>query len=199
MNTARRTVCLGFLAAFSCIAAPAGMAVPPTELEVIDGFLDAIERTVPEFKVLAIASACATSEHIFVARSPSVSDLQQRLRRASPVVIREFLKVVDNPVQLELSREAHPALLIYTVSEERLVQLFENRPMPEAWNAFRAAFPGAKGLARISRVGIDSKSGQALLFMSMTPGGLGGSGHLFLLQRERSRWSIVEDVRTWVS
>ena len=193
----RRAACAAILAPF-VPAATASAQVRPAEREFIREFLAVAQRRPPGFKVIAVASMSATSQEIFGGRTPSPAVFQQQLPNAPLSLIDAFLKAVARPRDLDFSGVAPPGLRVYAVSDTKLAQVFNKKQPPAAWRDFRAAFPGANGLVRISRPAIDPASGQALIYMSMTPEGPGGSGHIYLLQREGPQWKVTGDFQTWV-
>ena len=80
-----------------------------------------------------------------------------------------------------------------------LERIFETTPPGEAWRRFYREFPNASGLTRISRAGVDEDSHQALFYLSITPGTLGGSGHFVLMQSRLGIWRVVTTRQAWLS
>jgi hypothetical protein len=61
----------------------------------------------------------------------------------------------------------------------------------EYWRRFYARYPGSPGLVRLSRVGFDQASEQALVFVYHICGGRCGTGRYVLLSRSGEQWEVV--------
>jgi hypothetical protein len=68
------------------------------------------------------------------------------------------------------------------------------------WRAFHARFPGVAGLTSTSGVGISRDGRQALLVLDHSCGGICGTGHIVLLERDDAgKWRVRRAVMTWIS
>ena len=62
------------------------------------------------------------------------------------------------------------------------------------WTRFYERYPGAPGLVGFSRVGFDSRKGQALVYFAFQRNYLGGSGRFFVLSRADESWKVKKQV-----
>ena len=68
----------------------------------------------------------------------------------------------------------------------------------DGWAAIFAAFPGARGLVQLSRVGFSRDSTRALLYLGRTCGDLCGTGWKLQFRREPDdAWTIVAADAVW--
>lgn len=171
------------------------------ELSAIAGFLNSLQRTAPGIKVVLAARTDALSEGFVGGRVPTSVELARRMPLATKAVIEDFLRVAATAVHLRIpSHLVRPDLHLVLAEEAQLDRIFDNRhSLPAAWKEFRSTYPGAPGLIRISRAGVDERSGQALLYFSMTPEGLGGTAWLMLLRKGLFAWSVIASENVWVS
>lgn len=66
------------------------------------------------------------------------------------------------------------------------------------WEAILAAFPGARSLVRVSRVGFSADSSRALLYLGRTCGDLCGTGWKLQFARDSANsWRIVAAQPVW--
>jgi hypothetical protein len=70
---------------------------------------------------------------------------------------------------------------------------------PKVWDHFYQRYPGAAGIVAFSRVGFDSKKNQALVYLVIQYGLVGGSGEFCVLVRNDGKWTIEKQVLIWLS
>jgi dsDNA-binding SOS-regulon protein len=100
----------------------------------------------------------------------------------------DFLKKNKADVQIVFPTNAPKSVEL--VSAATLKEIFAAKPdaKPNGWDIFYQRFPDADGLIRISRVGIDSKSTVAIIYLGQQSGYLAGRGGICVLRREGGKW-----------
>jgi len=96
-----------------------------------------------------------------------------------------------------LSRQIDPTISYRLISRSELEAIFKKGP--RGWNEFYKRYPKASGYWDFSPVGYDSKGNEALVYLGHHCGGLCGTGHLVLLQKENGRWIVKNRVMLWIS
>ena len=92
----------------------------------------------------------------------------------------------------------HKLLLVY-VTEEHVREIFETESLTRGWQQFYLEFPNSIGLLSFSSVGFNSARDQAAFVVSVSCGGLCGSGHLVRMARSPNGWRTEEAKSLWVS
>lgn len=78
--------------------------------------------------------------------------------------------------------------------------LFAADDPPTNWAEFRRAFPGAPGILRVSRPGIDDVAGKALLYLEFECGPQCASGRILTLDRGTDdRWRVGAGALVWIT
>jgi hypothetical protein len=72
-------------------------------------------------------------------------------------------------------------------------------PNKRTWEEFYLHYPGSSGLGSFSRVGFNAKHDQALVYIAVQHGLVGGSGRFCVLSRSDMMWKIQEEVLVWLS
>jgi hypothetical protein len=83
------------------------------------------------------------------------------------------------------------------VDESRLAPIFKRDG--GGWDAYYKQYPGAQGIATLSRVGFSADGAQALFYIKNSCGGLCGSGWYLIMEKRDGRWMIVKAIQKWVS
>lgn len=83
------------------------------------------------------------------------------------------------------------------VDESRLAPIFKRGG--GGWGAYYKQYPGAQGIATLSRVGFSADGAQGLFYIKNVCGGLCGSGWYLIMEKRDGRWMIVKAVEKWVS
>lgn len=109
--------------------------------------------------------------------------------------IKDFLEELCTPGHL--SRGFHTDLP-QTFVTDRSVH-FSDLIVKDDSKSFEQLFPGAGGIISFSHVGFDSTLHQAIVATSFICGVLCGSGHVYILQKTRGRWEVVNKWMVWVS
>jgi hypothetical protein len=122
----------------------------------------------------------------------------ERLKQAFLVplpqeIINDFVAENAKPHQLTNSLDIK---LKYTlIPKDKIDPNFAGSPTDE----FYKQFPDSGGYMAFSRAGINSSGNQALIFMKHVCGGLCGSGHYLLLEKNDQGWVIQKHFRAWVA
>lgn len=67
------------------------------------------------------------------------------------------------------------------------------------WNDFYKLYPGADGLVKLSRPGLNKAGTQALIYIAQTRHWQAGSGELVLLIKSENQWLESDRTTLWVS
>ena len=171
-----------------------------TEQMAIAAYLNSLLDEKPIVKTLAIASTTATADEAFIGAKPDVSKFKaERMPEASDAVVADFLRVIAAPTVLQIPRHLVRKELRWVVADEASLSRIFDQSLGNAWKQFYKEYPNSTGLTRISRVGLDDDSGQALFYLSVTPAGLGGAGFFILLRRHFGVWRVLASKVAWVS
>ena len=172
----------------------------PVEGQAIAAYLNSLDVHKPQVKILLIAPRAATAREAFVASEPNADQLAVDLPQATSAVIADFLRAARASTELDIPRHLVRAEIEgLVVSQSSLDRIFDSGSVNDSWPRFYKAYPRASGITRISRVGVDERSGQALFYISMTPGGLGGAGYFVLLDQRFGIWRVLASSNAWVS
>ena len=90
------------------------------------------------------------------------------------------------------------AVTVVTPDSVGALALKDRNDIEGHWDAIFAAFPGARSLVRVSRVGFSADSSRALLYLGRTCGDLCGTGWKLQFARESGTpWRIVATQPVW--
>lgn len=67
------------------------------------------------------------------------------------------------------------------------------------WDDFYKLYPNTGGIVHFSRAGLSNDYSQALVYVSIVSGALGGSGHLLLLNKIEGSWAIKASFMQWIA
>lgn len=82
------------------------------------------------------------------------------------------------------------------ISEAEVKVIFEQG---EEWEEFYNLYPNSPGILELSRVGFNSETNQALVYIGNQASWKGGAGFYVLLNKENGAWIIKEKYTAWVS
>jgi len=200
MQTSRR-VAIALLAAAVSPTLSFAEGMRRSEQEVLAAFLNKLSSDVgPTQRTLVFVPRTSIISEAIIGSEPPAQQLRAELPDATDAVIADFLRVLAKSASLELPRRLVRREMQWTIANETtLNRVFDLNPLNEAWKAFYKEFPSAAGLTRVSRVGLDEKSQQALFYLSFTPAGLGGTGHFILMQRRFGIWRELASKQAWIS
>lgn len=89
------------------------------------------------------------------------------------------------------------------VTDEKLKTIFvtdsNGYVSDESWNAFYKQYPGAPGILAFSRVGFDAQKTEAIVYVVIQSGLVGGAGRFFVLSKDREKWKVQKQVVIWLS
>jgi hypothetical protein len=84
-------------------------------------------------------------------------------------------------------------------SVERAPIIASQREMIGFWIVFYNAYPTARGLIRLSRVGFNRSHTEAAIEYDIGCGGLCGEGGFMLLKKTSAGWTVTKNVGEWIS
>jgi hypothetical protein len=79
------------------------------------------------------------------------------------------------------------------------VQDAGGHPDMESWTRFYKQYPAAPGILAFSRVGLNSRKRQALVYVTNQRGLVGGSGAFVVLAKTGKTWEVQKQVMVWIS
>jgi hypothetical protein len=200
MQLPSRREVLTLFAALAASGPTLAQVTRANEQEAIATFFNSVAGEVSTGKSFVFAPSTATANEVFIGDDSRFQRLKKELPEASDAVIADFLKLLDSPSPLELPHRLFRKEIKWSIAKESdLKQVFSSNSISEGWKTFYRKYPTATGLTRLSRVGLDDESKQALFFFSMTPEGLGGSGHFVLMHRRFGVWRQLSTSVAWVS
>ncbi|SEM00665.1 hypothetical protein SAMN05518845_114172 [Variovorax sp. YR750] len=196
----------------AALAALAGALVPtlafsgepmrPVEREAIAAYLNTLDPGVMSPKKLIIEEVTADTGFAFVGVDGAEREtLRKEMPQATERVIDDFLRVLAKASPLQIpSHLVRRNVRFQMVQVEDIDRLFDaTKNLGLSWESFYKAYPDAAGLVRISRAGIDEAASQALFFMSLSYGGLRGTGYFVLLHRPLGVWRVLATEQAWIS
>ncbi len=116
----------------------------------------------------------------------------------TPPALREWSRINRNRYRLEqqLALEGNYHLL----ADEERVEIFNGSDPDVNWQQFRARFPDAAGIIRVSRPSTDDAAKSALLYLEFECGANCGSGRLVNLGRTVSdQWQVTTGTLVWIT
>lgn len=188
--------------AIASVSAFGGEPMRVVEGEVIAAYLNTLEPDEVPTKTLIVEQTTADADEALMsgAGEPARDMLRKQLPQATEKVIDDFLRVLARPAPLSIpSRLVRRNIRMQMVRVTDIDRLFDTKSLGVAWANFYKAYPDAVGLVRISRVGLDEDATQALFYLSVTSGGLRGSGHFLLLHRRFGIWRVLASEQAWIS
>jgi hypothetical protein len=112
---------------------------------------------------------------------------------AAPRVAHETLEdfLQRNKTNRWLERRLNLRTDYVIVDHGEIKTLLHNFDVRNDWKDFNQKYPGAGGFISLSRVGLNSRLDEALVFASWTCGALCGKGEFVLLSRKDKVWKIA--------
>jgi hypothetical protein len=101
--------------------------------------------------------------------------------------------ITAHPHPIRFERRFSLSIPYTLIAEEDLGALFTSGS--NGWAAFRARFPDAHGLIRLSRVGLNPTRDQAVVSVRHSYGNLGATLEYVILIREDGKWRVLRRVR----
>lgn len=117
--------------------------------------------------------------------------LQQKLE---PKTIDDFR--LKNKQTYKLSRKVPLKVKYILLSKEEHEGIFEEGG---GWKQFYATYPKSQGVMTLSRVGFNTETDQALVYVGNQSHYLAGTGYYVLLAKEDGVWVVQDQVMAWIS
>lgn len=115
--------------------------------------------------------------------------LSERLTDLQAGTVESFARV--NAVPRALPEFQLPGIRVQHAGVADLTAFRAAAGPDEYWRRFYVRYPDSPGLVRLSRVGIDPASEQALVFVHHICGGRCGTGRYVLLARSGEAWEVI--------
>jgi hypothetical protein len=125
----------------------------------------------------------------------TVETLRQKAPSLQQTTIDAFRRA--NARQAFLGRGFRFPVEYEIVDESRLAPIFKRDG--GGWDAYYKQYPGAQGIATVSRIGFSADGAQALFYIKNSCGGLCGSGWYLIMEKRDGRWIIAKAILKWVS
>ena len=88
----------------------------------------------------------------------------------------------------------------HLLADDERLQIFNNDDPDVNWQQFRARFPDATGIIRVSRPSTDATANSALLYLEFECGAKCGSGRLInLVQTVPDQWQVTSGSLVWIT
>ena len=104
-----------------------------------------------------------------------------------------------NMQQVELERKFQLRAKYQVVPYSTVKKILTNIDFDEAWRRFYSRYPASGGYIRLSRVGFNKTSDQALVSTAWMCNTLCGEGNFVVLVKQGGLWKVQQKVVTWVS
>lgn len=181
--TTRRAL-LTLLACVLAGSAAGSEAVDKDEAQVLAAWINSLPFRAGTKVVMLHAEAGVELE-------TSAQELHAALPQASAAVVEDFIRKNLVAAQLDIPWTLLGPDVRLRIVDDATLDALKNGP-GNWWTRFYRAYPDAAGLTRLSRIGLDEATGQAVLMVSM--GGNFTRGILFvvLLQRVDGAWKEVQ-------
>jgi hypothetical protein len=82
------------------------------------------------------------------------------------------------------------------IEKQEIEKIFKGRGW---WAESYKRYPDSVGLIVLSRVGFNAARNQAMVYIQHVCGGLCGTGHYVLLEKNADQWRVVKESMVWVS
>ncbi len=126
--------------------------------------------------------------------------LKALIPEASPAVIADLARVGEISVSFYIPRNlVYDEVSFKMADGNSIKEIFDSGSLTKSWDHFYDIYPKSNGLTRFSRVGIDTKNKQALLYVESHCGRLCGAGHIVFLRHDSKRWKVIRSAQLWVS
>jgi hypothetical protein len=149
---------------------------------------------------VVVSSETATFTETF----PTLEAVAAQIKWAFPNIdenlVATFVKANQSHGTVEQSSLHFSSSIERIVVDERTIrEIFDAEPQLSAWTRFRARFPNATALLRLSRVAYSQDGQWAIAYIASACGGTCGSGVFFLLHQSNGNWRVAKDHMAWVA
>jgi len=116
----------------------------------------------------------------------------------TPAALREWSRL--NRDRYQLGQKLALDGQYYLLADEERLKIFNGADPDVNWQQFRARFPDAAGIIRVSRPSTDDTTKSALLYLEFECGAKCGSGRLInLVQNEPDQWQVTTGTLVWIT
>lgn len=195
---------LGFLCLTGCMRSESVVHSTAPDTAKIEG-IEAVEYAVysalveemymnDKIKLIAIKDHTALQPLAGDDLSKELEQVQQKMPGVSQEVVANFLE--KNKRQHRLENAFNLSVPYVLVSEKEYEEIFQN---DDGWQTFYRKYPASQGLMTLSKVGFNSETNRALVYVGNQHAGLGGAGYYVLLTKENGAWVIKGKSGAWIS
>jgi len=124
----------------------------------------------------------------------TLSYLRENLEALDEETLADFL--AKNREQHPVEPDLNPGGRLICVHDEEFHRIFRDG---EGWERFRRTFPESDGTLRFSRVGLDWKMTQAMLYAGQQFDWNVGSGGFWLFSKTDGAWAESGRLGNWIS
>lgn len=116
----------------------------------------------------------------------------------TPAALREWSLI--NRDRYRLAQQLALDEPYHLLANDERLQIFNNADPDVNWQQFRARFPDAPGIIRVSRPSTDATANSALLYLEFECGAKCGSGTLInLVQTVPDQWQVTSGSLVWIT
>jgi hypothetical protein len=120
-----------------------------------------------------------------------------RWLRASADARQDFIERNGEPAML--SRTFNLGVPCHLLSDEEARELFRRDDDETGWRLFYQRYPGSGGTIRLSRIGLNARSDEAIVYVGNQQLSRMGNGYLVLLRRRDGVWRVRGQAPLWIS
>jgi hypothetical protein len=146
-------------------------------------------------KMLVIEDWTVNNTFAALAKEDVGSRMKQQFTSVSQETIDDY--VAKNAKSHQLTKSFELKLKYILAPKEKIEQIF--RSGLGGWGEFYKQFPDSGGYIGLSRVGLNSNSNQAIVYIQHSCGGLCGSGHYLMLVKNNQGWVVQKRFMAWIS
>lgn len=183
--------------------------------DAVDVYRAAIEEIV--YRPTPAANTIVVVDHIMRGGwhrgDESLREIWHRRALETPIdsaLLADMIAVNETSVQLRpdflpngrvglISEEQIETLRKRGDSVERAPRIAPRRDYVGFWVVFYNAYPAARGLIRLSRVGFNRSHTKAAIEYNIGCGGLCGLGGFILFKKTSAGWMVTKNVMEWIS
>ena len=147
-------------------------------------------------KSVVIAQRTTDETSAVLAPDAKLEDVATKLD-VSPTLLNAW--VAANQSSLSLERQFSLRAQYHLLDDKTRADIFTGDDAAANWGRFRAKFPDAPGLLRLSRTAVDAPAGHALAYIEFTCGPACGSGRLIRALRKGKNWTVISGELIWIA
>ena len=147
-------------------------------------------------KTVVIAQRTTDETSAVLAPGAKLEEVAKKLD-VSPTLLKAWVEA--NQTSLTLERQLSLRAKYHLLDDKARADIFTGEDAATNWGRFRAKFPDAPGLLRLSRTAVDAPEGHALAYIEFTCGPACGSGRLIRAVRKGKNWTVLSGELIWIA